>query len=329
MKNTLRFTTVLAFLSLLLRAAFAADYAVETYSSGILDREPDIKSALIRNSDELAEAGEALGIEGQLPPVDFTKNALLLIAPGGGTGGIIEVSGVSPASGGALEVRYRVRAEGPVPEAPGEASYPYLIAELRPAPASSVPVRFIDEDYVNALSSGTGLGQFREYTNVLSGTENVSIAEFLPLDKGNTWTYKAETKNGPTEVTNSVVSESDGWSVFDSFFGVQGVGMKISPGGEIFISSKGGVGTFYSPDVVTEFPEEPVATPAGVFKGVMVVTMPGGGDFWFRDVYARGVGLISHEQNSRKGRAAYTLLSARVGGADYPPAGGTEGAVKN
>ncbi|MEW6144446.1 MAG: hypothetical protein AB1598_05455 [Thermodesulfobacteriota bacterium] len=318
MKNVLRFAAALILLTLPLRAGFAGDYSVETIASGVLGREPGVKNAVIRSGGEFAEAGEALGIKSPLPPVDFTKNAILLIAPGYGTGGIIEVSGVSPAAGGALEVRYRMRAEGPAPASPGKASYPYLMAKLSPAPASDAPVRFIDEDYVNAISSGTGLGQFREYTNVLSGGENARIAEYLPLDKGNTWTYKAETKKGPSEVTNSVVSESDGWSVFDSFFGVPGVGMKISRGGEILISSKGGVGTFYGPDVVTEFPEEPVTTPAGVFSGVMVVTMPGGGDFWFRDVYARGVGLISHEQNSRKGRAAYTLVGARVGGAEYP-----------
>jgi hypothetical protein len=329
MNNTLRLPAALLLFALLLRASYAGDYSVESFASGVLDSEPAAKSALIRNSDELAEAGEALGIEGQLPPVDFTKSAILLIVPAEGTGGIIEVSGVSPAAGGALEVRYRVRAEGPAPEPPGVAAYPYLMAKLSPAPASDAPVRFIDEDYVNALTSGTGLGQFREYTNVLSGMENARVAEYIPLDKGNTWTYRAETKKGPSEVTNSVVSESDGWSVFDSFFGVPGVGLKISPVGEIFISTKGGAGTFYGPDVVTEFPEEPVTTPAGVFENVMVVTMPGGGDFWFRDVYARGVGLISHEQNSRKGRAAYTLVGARVGGTAYPPAAVTGGAEKN
>jgi hypothetical protein len=48
--------------------------------------------------------------------------------------------------------------------------------------------------------------------------------------------------------------------------------------------------------------------------------VPEGGDFWFRDVYAKGVGLVSHEQKSEKGRASYTLIGARVGGAGYPHA---------
>jgi hypothetical protein len=319
MKNVLRFTAALVLPALIFRAALAGEYAVEPYAGGILDSEPGVKSQLIRNGDELAKAGEALGITDQLTPPDFAKNALLLIVSGEGTGGIIEVSGVIPGAGGALEVRYRISAEGPLPESAAGKSYPFLIVRLSPAPASGVAVRLIDEDYAGRLVSGTGLGQFREYTNVLSGGENTSVAEFLPLDKGNTWTYRAETGKGPSEITNSVVSESDGWSVFDSFFGVPGVGMKISPGGDIFISSKGGIETFYTQDVVTEFPKEPVSTPAGEFSGVMVVTMPEGGDFWFRDVYARGVGLISHEQKSRKGSASYTLIGARVGGAEYPP----------
>ncbi len=233
MKNTLRFTTVLILISLLIRASLAAEYTVEPWSSGILANEPAAASALIRSGGELDEAKEALGITGPLPGADFGKHALLLIIPVEGTGGIIEIAGVTPAAGGALEVRYRVRSEGPRPEGPVKASYPYLILKLSPAPGADLPVRLIDEDYVNTLSSGTGLGQFREYTNVLSAPEDAAIAEYLPIDKGNTWTYKSETSRGSSEVTNSVVSESDGWSVFDTFFGVPGVGMKISPGGDM------------------------------------------------------------------------------------------------
>lgn len=329
MKNTICFTTVLAVLSLLIRASLAAEYTVEPWSSGLLVNEPAVTSALIWSGEELEKAREALGLPGPLPEADFAKHALLLIVPGEGTGGIIEITGVSPAAGGALEARYRVRSEGPRPEGPVKASYPYLIVKLVPAPGAEVPVRVIDEDYVNTLASGTGLGQFREYTNVLTGMENASVAEFLPLDKGNTWKYKSESGKGPSEVTNTVVSESDGWSVFDTFFGVPGVGMKISPGGDIFISSKGGIKTFYNPDAVTEFPKGPVRTPAGVFSEVMVVTVPEGGDFWFRDVYAKGVGLVLHEQKSEKGRASYTLVAASVGGAEYPPAGDSRGTGKN
>jgi hypothetical protein len=199
-----------------------------------------------------------------------------------------------------------------------QASYPYLMTKINPAPGKGVPVRFIDEDYVSSLASGTGLGQFKEYTNVLSGSEDSEMAEFLPLDKGNTWTYVTGEGGKESEVTNSVVSESDGWSVFESFFGLSGVGMKISPGGEVFVSSGGGIKTFYTPDVVTEFPKGPVNTPAGAFSDVMVVTIPEGGDFWFKDVYAKGVGLIAHEQNSRKGRVSYQLVRAVVGGKEYP-----------
>jgi hypothetical protein len=192
------------------------------------------------------------------------------------------------------------------------------MSKINPAPGKGVPVRFIDEEYVSSLASGTGLGQFKEYTNVLSGSEDSEMAEFLPLDKGNTWTYVTGEGGKESEVTNSVVSESDGWSVFESFFGLSGVGMKISPGGEVFVSSGGGIKTFYTPGVVTEFPEGSVNTPAGAFSDVMVVTMPEGGDFWFKDVYAKGVGLIAHEQNSRKGRVSYQLVRAVVGGKEYP-----------
>ncbi|HET7290168.1 MAG TPA: hypothetical protein VFJ67_06975 [Thermodesulfobacteriota bacterium] len=317
MRHILRGITALALLSLLLPAAFAGDYTVETYTSGVLSSEPGIKSALIGSGEELAEAKEALGITAPLPGVDFGKEALLLILSPEGSGGIIEVTGAVPAEG-ALEVRYRVKSEGPAPMSGTKTSYPYLMAKINPAPADGVPVRFIDEDYANSLASGTGLGQFSEYTNVLSGSEESEMTEFLPLDKGNSWTYITGEGGEESEVTNSVVSESDGWSVFDSFFGLSGVGMKISPGGEVFVSSGGGIKTFYTPDVVTEFRKGPVNTPAGAFSNVMVVTIPEGGGFWFMDVYAKGVGLITHEQNSRKGRVSYRLVRAVVGGKEYP-----------
>lgn len=317
MKSILRGIAALALLFLLMRTASAADYTVETYSSGVLGIGPPVKNALIRSGGELAETKIALGITGTLPDVDFGKEALLLMVSPEGKGGIIDVTGAVP-SAGALEIRYRVRAEGPMPESPRQASYTYLIARLKPVPGEGVPVRFIEEGYVNTLASGTGLGQFSEYTNVLPGGAESTINEYLPLDKGNTWTYTSGSGGGATEVTNSVVSESDGWSVFDAFFGVPGVGMKINPGGEVLVSSGGGVKTFYTPDVRAEVRKGPVITPAGEFSDVMVVTVPEDGDFWFRDVYAKGVGLVTHEHNSRKGSVAYTLVRAVVGGKEYP-----------
>ena len=306
---------------LLISAAFAGEFSYEPLFSGLLDKEPPIRSTLIRSGAELESAKEALGIVDPLPPVDFGKEALLLITAAEGTGGTIDIKGVGSAAGGVIEVRYVHALTGPSPREEGTQSYPYLLARLDPAPGEGIPVRFVDENYMDGLAPGTGLGQFKEYTNVLSGGEDISVAEFLPLDKGNTWTYKAETYKGSSEVTNSVVSESDGWSVFDKFFGISGVGMKISPGGEIYVTSKGGIKTFYNSDVVKEFPKTGVKTPAGDFGDVMVVSMPEGGEFWFKDVYARGVGLVYHEQKSRKGRAAYTLVSARVEGRDYPKSG--------
>jgi hypothetical protein len=305
-------------LCLLLSSAFAGDLKYDTVYAGILDKAPTIKSTLIRSGGELDRAKEALGISGALPPVDFGKDSLILIADDQGTGGIIGIQSVDSSPGGLVEVRYAEELTGPLPRDGTRPAYTYLIARLSPAPGKGTAVRFVDESYMNRLASGTGLGQFGEYTNVLSGEEGVTLAEFLPLEKGNKWTYRAEAESGSSEVTNSVVSESDGWSVFDKFFGISGVGMKIAPGGEIYVASKGGIKTFYNSDVLRSFPKTEVKTPAGDFGDVMVVSMPEGGDFWFRDVYAKGIGLVYHEQKSPRGRSAYTLVSARVGGTEYP-----------
>jgi hypothetical protein len=48
------------------------------------------------------------------------------------------------------------------------------------------------------------------------------------------------------------------------------------------------------------------------------VTIAEGGPFWFKDVYARGVGLVYHEHESARGQVQYTLVKAKVRGRTYP-----------
>lgn len=175
-----------------------------------------------------------------------------------------------------------------------------------------------EEIKYGSVPSGTGIGQIPEHNEAARLGWSSMPSEYMPLDKGNVWTYGIVAGGDNIEHTQRIVSESGGWSIFDSYFGKDGIALRISPAGGIYVTTKGGVNTFYNTEVTTSFPEDGFDTPAGKFGEVMVVTMPEGGDFWFRDVYAKGVGLILHEHKSPKGEAAYTLLKATVRGKDYP-----------
>ncbi len=305
-------------LILLVGQALSEELTVEPFYQGTLAKRPQARSALIRDEGTLETAREALGIKDTLPRVDFANEALLLIISREETGGVIEIRDIETKTDGVMEVLYTGQLTGPPPEGKTELSIPYLFSIIRPVPGQNTTVRFIAEDSGTRPAPGTAMGQFEPYTNVLVRGENLKVAEYVPLDKGNVWTYAVKSGDGTREITNTIISVSDGWSVFDEFFGVPYVGMKITPAGEIYVRSKGGPGTFYNSDAVTEFPDSGVTTPAGRFDKVMVVSIPEGGEFWFRDVYAKGVGLVLHEHRSPRGDAEYRLTKATVGGRDYP-----------
>lgn len=181
-----------------------------------------------------------------------------------------------------------------------------------------ISLSYADELKKNTTATGTGIGQIPEHREVTRLGMNSALSEYMPLDKGSVWTYGIESDGASKEHTQRIVSESGGWSIFDSYFGKESLALRIAPAGDIYVNMNGQVNTFYNAEVTASFPEDVFETPAGRFTEVMVVTMPEGGGFWFRDVYAKGVGLVFHEHKSPKGAAAYTLLKATVRGKDYP-----------
>ncbi|HML96529.1 MAG TPA: hypothetical protein PKC29_13985 [Thermodesulfobacteriota bacterium] len=286
----------------------------ETLAEGRAPEKPGVESALVKDGETLAAAAGALGAGG-MPDVDFSKDAVLVIIPENPAGGAIEIRDVAGASGGAVEVFYAANLMGPPPES-GETSYPFLVVKV-PGLAGASSARFVDVGAPGAVTPGTALGQEAKYTNVLLAMDN-PVAAYLPLDKGNRWTYSVESQKGSGELTNAIVAEADGWSVYDKFFGMSGVSMQVLPDGVIMATSQGETKPFYTDDVVTEFEDETIKTPAGEFGDILIVTIPEGGPFWFRDVYARGVGLILHEHDSARGQVKYTLVGAKVRGKTYP-----------
>lgn len=286
----------------------------ETIAEGRRPEKPEQGSALVKDGEALAGAAGSLGVEG-LPEVDFSSDAVLVVVPEGPTEGAIEIKDVTRVSGGGVEVYYTDDLTGPAPES-GETSYPYVMLKASGL-AGATSARFVDVGSQGATASGTSLGQGAKYSNVLIASDN-PVAAYLPLDRGNEWTYSVESPKGSAELTNSIVSESDGWSAYEKFFGFSGVSMQVLPGGEIMTTSQGETKPFYTEDVVIEYPKETVKTPAGEFSDVLVVTIAEGGPFWFKDVYARGVGLVYHEHESARGQVQYTLVKAKVRGRTYP-----------
>lgn len=180
-------------------------------------------------------------------------------------------------------------------------------------------VSYADEIKNDSVPAGTGIGQIPEMGEVTRLGKSPLLAEYMPLDKGNVWTYSIKKGGRTEEHTQSVVSESGGWSVFDNYFGKDAVALRIAPGGELLVTDKGVVSPFYSDGVTTSFPGEAVETPVGKYDHAMLVTMPEGKEFWFRDVYVKGVGLVFHEHRTPEGNTSYSLLKAKVSGNVYPP----------
>jgi hypothetical protein len=171
----------------------------------------------------------------------------------------------------------------------------------------------------DSVPAGTGIGQIPELGEVTRLGKNLLLAEYMPLDKGNVWTYTVKKGDQIKEHTHSVVSESGGWSVFDNYFGKDAIALRIAPGGELLVTNKGVVSTFYSDEVTASFPRGTVETPGGKYDQAMLVTMPEDKEFWFRDVYVKGVGLVFHEHKTPEGNTSYSLLKAKVRGNAYPP----------
>ena len=166
----------------------------------------------------------------------------------------------------------------------------------------------------------TSINQIPEAETITRFDESLVIADYLPLDRGNVWSY---VKSGPdgeeTEpIVNEVTAIADGWSEFGSFFGRENIGLKISTAGEIYINYGGEVGGFYNELTEAKRSDKPFTTPAGTFDDLIVFTMQGNGDFQFIDIYAKGVGLVFHHQESPRGEVSYTLKSAYVRGKTYP-----------
>jgi hypothetical protein len=299
---------------------FAVSSGIElsTLSQGLT--KSHLQSAVIRNKEELKKIWDRLGIRDKIPTVDFEKELVIILAPSRRGQGSVQISGVEK-KGNNIEVRFIMRPYDAVDSKIQSTQLsPYIVAKLYPlVDVEETNVEFFEDIPRPLIPTNNGIGQGSSYTNVLSGYKNMTTSQFLPLDTGSVWTYRVESNGSTREETYSILSISqDGWSIFDNFFGQRQIAMRIDPVGDIYVLSKSGIASFYTPEIQKIFKRSQFSTPAGRFNDLMIVTIPKTDGFWFKDVYAKGVGLIYHEQESPKGVIKYTLVRAHVRGKDYP-----------
>jgi hypothetical protein len=286
-------------------------------SQGLAGKPPSFQNAVIKNKEEFKNIWGELGIRDEIPDVDFSEELVVVMVPKAKAGNFVEISRVRKKADDTVEIGFVVRPLDPKTQ--NSQLLPYTIAKLYPLDVKKIKVEFVQDILTPSVPVNNAIGQIPYYTNVLREYDKIAISQFIPLDKGNVWTYRIESKDKVKEETYSVLSVSqDGWSIFDSFFGKKNVAMRIDPSGTIFISFEKGMQTFYTPDIQRNFKKTEFSTPAGKFSDLMVVTASKDDKFWFKDVYARGVGLIYHEHKSPQGDARYILLKAEVRGKNYP-----------
>ncbi len=159
---------------------------------------------------------------------------------------------------------------------------------------------------------GTDFSTYPLYDNIMRAI-GTKMALYLPLDKGNSWTYSVATPDGTRRETYSIVAiTQQGWSRFDLFFGKRDVSLMFNRLGTLLVLSDAHQMEFYPKDVEKRFVKKKFSTPAGTFTDLLLITAPPGSKIAFKDVYAKGVGLVYHEHGSSGKRVRYTLVSAHV-----------------
>ena len=287
-------------------------------SKGATGIQQNSQNMVIRDANQLHKIWSVLRIKEDIPGLDFNKEIAFLIIQPGNKGNNIDISKVEDKEENVVEIGYRTdfNKEGSDKEN-AKSSY-YLIAKLDHPDVKNVKIEFYEDSRTSAIPSHVSMGQLPEYSNLLRGFEGMGLPDYLPIDKGNVWTYRIESGKDVKVETHSIISLTDGWSIFDDFFGKKNVGMKIDPEGDILVSTDEEVKSFYTPDVRKSFEKREFDTPAGKFHDLLIVTIPENDVFWFKDVYAKGVGLIYHEHKSPKGSATYSLIGANIRGKKIP-----------
>ncbi|NIP31431.1 MAG: hypothetical protein GTO02_17900, partial [Candidatus Dadabacteria bacterium] len=109
---------------------------------------------------------------------------------------------------------------------------PYAVVKIKPFNSKDKNINLIDTDKSKPLLSNLSLGRAPKYDNSLIKQSDKLYIDYLPLDKGNSWSYKVENNGTLESTTVNIISIYEGWSLVDDFFGKKNIGFKIDADGE-------------------------------------------------------------------------------------------------
>ncbi len=279
------------------------------------------QSFTINNVDSLNILLEKLKKKPESINVDFNKQVVSIIVPDRGLHpDQIEIKRIYKPTEDRINVEYTLNSVHYVPEKDYKPRKPYIVLALKTAIKDNPQVSFQNVNPRDPVFANQSLGNSLNYKNTLTrGTASESLLGYIAFDTGNSWTYEIESDFVKGYQTFSVISHTNGWSIFDFFFGRSKVGMQLTPHGQLIIHSGKWTKTFYTPGRITVTnPKEPFEVKAGKFKDTIVISSKPNSPITFKDIYAKDVGLIYHEHSSPRGSAKYSLTNANIMGRNIP-----------
>lgn len=274
---------------------------------------------IIKDSKDFKKISNFYGSELKLPKTYFVDELLLLKKLSSDDDpATFTIASTSKDKNGNYKIFYTVGNKDRTNETKPASKDPYVILKLKPVANKKAGIELVRLNKENPVFVDQSIENRPEYTNVQTQPRELIFHDYFPLDKGNSWTYIFDNSKTKTKITSNIVSFTKGWSVFDNFFGKERVAFQLDIEGDLMTSSKEGMKSFYNETVNIGKSGESFSVEAGTFSDLLIVSIPKNEDFWFKDIYAKGVGLIYHEHHSPKGSSYYHLEKAKVRGKNIP-----------
>lgn len=323
MINKRRFYHFLFFILLFITFSFsylnAKEIGYEVIYEGYLNTDDRYQSMVVNDKDTLDKILKQQGVDTESVVMDLEKDTLALIVPDKTSyPDRISIEEVNKSKQDIINVNYSVVPVSYVPEKNEELKRPYKLIKISPVGSKNARVSFKRTNSTSPVFVNNSVENIINYTNVFEDNRENLFLNYLPLDKGNSWTYEFDSPRGKGNKTFSIVSYTNGWSIFDTYFGKENLALRLDRGGYIHVSSESGNRPFYTPDVLVIYPKETYKSGATEFSDIMVVRSSDKSNIEFKDIYARDVGLIYHEHKTDKGISKYSLTNAYVRGKQIP-----------
>ncbi len=297
----------------------AGELKYEVISEGFLSGDDRTQSMVVKGNDVLNKLLAKQGEDIQPPGIDLNTETVAMIVPDKYSyPDLVVIEDIKKNNQGIINVNYSVKTYDYVPSENEEINRPYKLIKIFPAGKNLTSVSFREVNSRSPVFVNNSVDNIVKYTNVMEDNRENLFLNYLPLDKGNSWTYDFESPRGKGSQTFSIVTYTNGWSIFDSYFGMNNLALRLDRGGHIHVSSESGNRPFYTPDVLVSYPKETFKTGTSEFNDIMVVTSGDKSNIKFKDIYARDVGLVYHEHKTKDGPAKYSLSSAYVRGKQIP-----------